>query len=48
MDPTHIISTIAPINGFDIIDAKNRPHVVEGYGTNDLTIHFETATSRQA
>jgi hypothetical protein len=47
MNSTHIISTTDPINGFDIIDIKNRPQVVEGENTNDLTIYFETETSRQ-
>ena len=47
MNSTHIISTTDPINGFDITDLKNRPHVVEGENTNDLTIYFETEASRQ-
>ena len=47
MNNTHIISTTDPINGFDITDIKNRPHVVEGENTNDLTIYFETEASRQ-
>jgi hypothetical protein len=48
MNITHIISTVDPINGFDIIDVKNRPYLVEGDDTNDLTIYFETEASRQA
>lgn len=47
MNSTHIISTTDPINGFDFIEIKNRPHVVEGENTNDLTIYFETEASRQ-
>jgi hypothetical protein len=48
MNITHTISTVDPINGFDIIDVKNRPYLVEGDDTNDLTIYFETEASRQA
>jgi len=48
MNITHIISTTDPINGFNIIDPKNRPHVVEGDDTSDLTIYFETKASLQA
>ncbi len=48
MNKTHIISTTDPINGFDITDMKDRPHVVEGDDTNDLTIYFETEASLQA
>ncbi len=47
MNGSHIISTTDPINGFNITDVKNRPHVVEGDSTNDLTIYFETKASRQ-
>jgi len=47
MKSSHIISTTDPINGFNITDLKKRPHVVEGDNTNDLTIYFETKTSRQ-
>ncbi len=47
MSRSHIISTTDPINGFNITDVKNQPHVVEGDNTNDLTIYFETQTSRQ-
>jgi hypothetical protein len=48
MNSTHIISTTDPINGFNITDLKDRPYVVEGETTNDLTIYFETEASRQA
>lgn len=48
MNITHIISTTDPINGFNIIDTKNQPHVVEGDNTSDLTIYFETEASLQA
>jgi hypothetical protein len=47
MSSSHIISTTDPNNGFDITDLKNRPHVVEGDNTNDLTIYFETKASLQ-
>ena len=47
MNSSHIISTTDPINGFNITDLKNRPHVVEGDITNDLTIYFETKASLQ-
>ena len=47
MNSSHIISTTDPINGFNITDLKNRPHVVEGDNTNDLTIYFENEASRQ-
>jgi len=40
MNRSHITSTTDPINGFNITDLKNRPHVVEG--DNDLTIYFES------
>jgi len=48
MNSSHIISTTDPINGFDITDRKNRPYVVEGDDTNDLTIYFETEASLQS
>ncbi|MCI0506799.1 MAG: hypothetical protein L0Z73_11915 [Gammaproteobacteria bacterium] len=47
MDTSHIISTTDPINGFDITSLKDRPYVVEGDDTNDLTIYFENKASRQ-
>ena len=47
MNTAHIISTTDPINGFNITDLKNRPHVVEGDNTNDLTIYFENKESMQ-
>ena len=47
MKSTHIISTTDPINGFNITSLKDRPHVVEGDDTNNLTIYFETRASRQ-
>ncbi|MGF1614983.1 MAG: hypothetical protein ACFCVA_14050 [Gammaproteobacteria bacterium] len=48
MNSSHIISTTDPMNGFNITDLSNRPHVVEGDSTNDLTIYFETEASLQA
>lgn len=48
MNNTHIISTTNPINDFNITGIKNRPHVVEGGNTRDLTIYFETEASRQS
>lgn len=47
MNKSHIISTTDPVNGFNITDVKNQPHVVEGDNTNDLTVYFETQTSLQ-
>ena len=47
MNSLHIIGTTDPINGFNITDLKNRPHVVEGDNTNDLTIYFENKASLQ-
>jgi hypothetical protein len=48
MNISHIISTTDPINGFNVTDLKNRPHVVEGDNANDLTIYFENRVSLQA
>ena len=48
MNSSHIISTTDPINGFNITDQKNRPHIVEGDNANDLTIYFETTASLPA
>ena len=48
MKYTNIISTTDPINGFNIISLKGRPHLVEGDDTNNLTIYFETKSSLQA
>jgi hypothetical protein len=45
MNSTHIISTTDPINGFNITDLQNRPHIVEGDSTNDLTIYFQSEAS---
>ena len=47
MNISHIISTADPINGLNITDLKNRPHVVEGGNASDLTIYFETRASLQ-
>jgi hypothetical protein len=47
MSSSHIISTTDPINGFNITDLQNRPHIVEGDSTNDLTIYFQTEASLQ-
>ena len=46
MNIIHNISTANPINGFDITDPNNRPHVVEGDNASDLTICFETEALR--
>ncbi|WP_455207427.1 hypothetical protein [Kaarinaea lacus] len=40
MNITHIISTTDPVNGVNITDLNNRPHVIEGDKANDLTIYF--------
>ena len=48
MKYTNIISTTDPINGFNITSLKDRPHLVEGDDTNNLTIYFETKSSLQA
>ncbi|HSD96519.1 MAG TPA: hypothetical protein VLB06_05175 [Sulfuricaulis sp.] len=48
MKSTNIISTIDPINGFNITSLEDRPHLVEGDDTNSLTIYFETKSSLQA
>ena len=48
MNYTNIISTTDPINGFNITSLKDRPHLVEGGDTNNLTIYFESKTSLQA
>lgn len=45
---TRITSTTDPINGFNIIDPKYRPHVIEGDASNELTIYFETDATRRA
>ena len=48
MKYTNIISTTDPINGYNITSLKDRPHLVEGDDTNNLTIYFETKSSLQA
>ncbi|MHB8622017.1 MAG: hypothetical protein ACYC9J_00715 [Sulfuricaulis sp.] len=48
MNSSHIISTTDSINGFNITDLKNRPHVIEGDSSNNLTIYFESKASLQA
>jgi hypothetical protein len=48
MKYTNIISTTDPINGFNITSLKDRPHLVVGGDTNNLTIYFETKSSLQA
>ncbi len=48
MNYTNIISTTDPINGFNITSLKDRPHVVEGNDTNNLTIYFESKASLKA
>jgi len=48
MNYTNIISTTDPINGFNITSLNDRPHLVEGNDTNNLTIYFESKTSLQA
>jgi hypothetical protein len=47
MNSPHIISATDPINGFNVTDLQNRPHVGEGDSTNDLTIYFQTEASLQ-
>ncbi len=47
MNNSHIISTTDPINGFEITDVNNRPHVVDGADGNDLTIYFESNATLQ-
>ena len=47
MSSSHITSTTDPINGFNITDPRNRPRIVEGDDTNDLTIYFENDVTRQ-
>ena len=42
-----IISTTGPINGFNITDLKDRPHVVEGDKATGVTIYFENRATRQ-
>ncbi|MGE5242237.1 MAG: hypothetical protein ACM3NI_11375 [Bacteroidota bacterium] len=48
MNYTNIISTTDPITGFNITSLKDRPHLVEGDDTNNLTIYFESKASLQA
>ena len=48
MKYTNIISTIDPINGFNITSLKDRPYLVEGSDTTNLTIYFQSKTSLQA
>jgi len=48
MNITRIISTVDPINGFNILELRNRPHLVEGDSRNPLTIDLETEATRQA
>lgn len=43
----HIIRTTDAISGFKLTDLKNRPHIVEGESSNDLTIYFEIKASLQ-
>jgi hypothetical protein len=47
MNSSNIISRTDPINDFNITDLQNRPHIVEGDSTNDLTIYFQTEASLQ-
>ena len=47
MNSSHITSTTDPINGFNITDLKDRPRVVDGDSSNDLTIYFENKATRQ-
>lgn len=42
-----IISTTDPINGFNITNLKDRPHIVEGDKATGLTIYFENRATRQ-
>ncbi len=48
MNYTNIISTTDPINGFNITNLKDRPHLVEGDDASKLTIYFESKASLQA
>ncbi len=48
MNGLHSFSTTDPITGFDIVDPKSRPYLVEGNASADLTIYFESNASRQA
>ncbi len=48
MNYSPMISTTDPINGFNITNLKDRPHVVEGDKATGLTIYFESKTSLQA
>jgi len=48
MNNTNIISTTDPITGFNITSLKDRPHLVEGGDSNNLTIYFESKASLQA
>lgn len=48
MKYTNIVSTTDPINGFNITNRKDHPHLVEGDDTNNLTIYFESKASLQA
>lgn len=42
--PDHMISTIDPITGHDVIDTKGHPSIVDG----NLTIYFESEATRKA
>ena len=48
MNYTNIISTTDPITGFNITSLKDRPRLVEGGDSNNLTIYFESKASLQA
>ncbi len=42
----HMISTTDPITGVDIDDPTGHPYVVEGEHYNDITIYFESESTR--
>lgn len=43
-EPDHMINTIDPITGHDIIDVKNHPSLTDG----NLTVFFESEETMQA
>jgi len=43
-EPEHLINTIDPITGHDIVDVKNHPSLEDG----NLTIYFESEETMQA
>ena len=43
-EPEHMVNTIDPITGRDIMDRTNHPHIDDGI----LTIYFESEETRKA